>query len=314
MTTKTSASGDQALGSVADEIARTRNRDWFHELGLAAARFFESNAKPVAAVVVLSLIAWSGWLGWGYVQTRQEKAAFEEYFAIEKQLNERREKEKGRESILERLKDEKDVKAKEALQKQLGSVVVPSKDESLKLAEAASSFSQTHSGRVAGALAALESAKLFQETGDAAKAVEVLKASAQSLNSTEFWGAITRIALAGQLVNLASVQTASACDEIETWLSPITAEKRLGFLWSEAHLKTGMCHILNGRSNQAKASLLLSQKGAQDAEPKKDSASGDVSNKELEGLKGIEPGSASEAATSLLRAMDAGLPLGTGNG
>lgn len=307
MTTKTTTS-DQSMGSVAEEIAQSRDRDWFHEAGLSAARFLEANIKPVLGLFAIGLLGWSGWLGWDYVQTRQEKAALEAFFPIEKQISERREKIAKREALERQLKAEKDSKAKAKLQADLAAAATPTQDETLKLAEDAKAFSSQNSGRVAGVVSALESSKLFQEVGEYQKAVETLKASAQSTRSNTFWGGVTRVALAGQLVNFASSGVASACDEVTDWVSPITSDKSLGFLWSEAHLKVGICHLLNGRKDQAKAALLLSQKGAQEMDPKKPE-----SPEEANALKGIEPGSSAETATSLLRALEAGLIPGSAN-
>lgn len=191
--------------------------------------FVEDNAKVFVALAVIAVIAALGYLGFQFVEKRQEQAAQEVFYGVEAKYNKIHEAfERAKfQSIMPDLA-QKDKDAPKAatgnLEQDYGTLIADLEK-----------VAREHSGTAGGAQAAILAAETYLSYNQPDKAIEVIQLPAKNLPSKHLLTGLSKMLWGNALASKGDCQGA-----IGIWQQVLEA-KSVAFLHADAALRAGVC-------------------------------------------------------------------------
>ena len=237
-------SAESSLHSLSSEIEALGDRDFFQELMHKGAEVLEKNGKAVALVGLAAALAALSWVGYGWFQEKTEKNAQEAFYALEKQVSDKREAfEKAKSDALLPSPDKKNKTASND-PKAIAATGDIEKDFG-PLVSNLEAFADSHRRTSAGAQAAILAADLRMEYKQADRALGVLKGAREATSPKTLVGGLVRMAEANALA------ASEKCgDALGLWQT-VLDEKFATFLHGEAALRAGLCLETMGQKDRA---------------------------------------------------------------
>lgn len=223
--------GDERVEKATDEL-NLKGADPVQQSLASGLDFFEENAKLLAVLVVVAILAGLGYVGFQYVQKRQERSAQDAYYAVEARFT--------------KLKEGYDRAKLQALMP--GSV--PPADAKNESKPASGNLEQDygsvlgdlekvareHAGTTAGAQASILLGETYLEYKQPEKAVEIAQVSAKSLGAGSLAGSLSRVLWGNALAAKGDCQAA-----VGVWQQVID-NKEASFLHPDVSLRSGVCY------------------------------------------------------------------------
>lgn len=228
-----------AVGAIATELDNIHHRDFFQEQMHRSVDALERNLSAVLAVIGVLALVGAGWLGWGWIEARGEKAAQEKFYPLEKQYSDKHdgfERAKFSAHSNAPVKDTPaiSVAATGDLAKDYGDIV-----------DGMETFAKENPGRAAGVQAGLLAAQTRIEYNQIEKALETLKFLREKNSTGKLMGLLVRMAEGNALA-----ATEKCADALSLW-QQILDQKTAAFLHGEASLRAGICLESMGQKDRA---------------------------------------------------------------
>lgn len=226
-----------AVGAIATELDNIHHRDFFQELMHRSVDALERNLSAVLAVIGVLALAGAGWLGWGWIEARGEKAAQEKFYPLEKQYAEKRDGfERAKFAAQSKTPADKAAPAVATgdLAKDYGDLV-----------DGLESFAKENAGSAAGVQAGLLASQTRLEYSQTDKAMETLKLLREKNSTGKLMGLLVRMAEGNALA-----ANEKCADALSLW-QQVLEQKSATFLHGEASLRAGICLESMGQKDRA---------------------------------------------------------------
>lgn len=192
--------------------------------------FVENNAKLIAALIVVAVLGGLGYVGFQYVQKRQERAASTAFYAVEARYTKL--KDGFDRARLQNLmpgmapKDSPDAKPSTGnLEQDYGTVITDLEK-----------VARDHAGTSAGAQAAILAAETYLAYNQPDKAIEIAQVPAKNMSGKNMLASLSKVMWGSALAAKGDCQTA-----VGIW-QQVVETKQVGFLHPDVNLRTGICY------------------------------------------------------------------------
>ncbi len=246
-----------AVGAIATELDNIHHRDFFQELMHRAVDGLERNLSIFLGIIGILSVAGAGWLGWGWLEARGEKAAQEKLYPLEKEYSAKRD---GFERAKLGPLVNPDSKSAEKTPIEKAAAIVATGDLAKDyggLVDNLEAFAKENSGSAAGVQAGLLASQTRLEYGQTEKALEVLKSLREKNPTGKMMGLLVRMAEGNALA------ASEKCNEALSLWQQILDQKSAKFLHGEAALRAGICLESVGQKSRA---IEMYQKASTDGE------------------------------------------------